>query len=61
MGLRQTVNKATEVVMPIVFGSLSTALGMAPVFWMEAAILAWAGALARRDAVRRSAATLRHP
>ena len=61
MGLRQTVNKATEVVMPIVFGSLSTALGMAPVFWMEAAILAWAGALARRDAVRRSTATLRHP
>lgn len=56
MGLRQTVNKATEVAMPIVFGSLSTALGMPPVFWMEAAILAWAAALARRDAGRRSSA-----
>ena len=54
MGLRQTVNKATEVVMPIIYGSLSTALGMPPVFWMEAAILIWAGMLARRDAVRRS-------
>ncbi|HEX6006458.1 MAG TPA: MFS transporter [Burkholderiales bacterium] len=57
MGLRQTVNKATEVAMPIVFGSLSTALGMPPVFWMEALILAWAGALARRDAAARKAAS----
>jgi MFS family permease len=49
IGLRQTVNKATEVVMPLVFGSLSTAVGMLPVFWMEALILAWAGALMRRE------------
>ena len=49
IGLRQTVNKATEVVMPLIFGSLSTALGMPPVFWMEALILAWAGALMRRE------------
>lgn len=50
IGLRQTVNKATEVVMPLIFGSLSTALGMLPVFWLEALILAWAGALMRREA-----------
>jgi predicted MFS family arabinose efflux permease len=49
IGLRQTVNKATEVVMPLIFGSLSTAVGMPPVFWMEAMILAWAGALMRRE------------
>ena len=62
MGLRQTVNKATEVIMPLIFGSLSTALGMSPVFWMEALILAWAGVLTRRDAVRRSdSAALRQP
>ncbi|MGQ0525829.1 MAG: MFS transporter [Betaproteobacteria bacterium] len=53
VGIRQTVNKATEVLMPIVFGSLSTALGMSPVFWMEALILGWAGVLMRRDARRR--------
>jgi hypothetical protein len=35
---------------------------MSPVFWMEALILAWAGALARRDAVRRSdSAALKQP
>jgi MFS family permease len=62
MGLRQTVNKATEVIMPVIFGSLSTALGMSPVFWMEALILAWAGVLTRRDAVRRSdSAALKQP
>jgi MFS family permease len=49
IGLRQTVNKATEVVMPLIFGSLSTAVGMPPVFWMEALILAWAGVLMRRE------------
>jgi MFS family permease len=54
VGVRQTVNKAAEVVMPIVFGSLSTALGMMPVFWMEAAILGWAAALMRQDAHRKS-------
>ena len=53
VGIRQTVNKATEVLMPIVFGSLSTALGMSPVFWMEALILGWAGMLMRRDAKRK--------
>ena len=39
--------------MPLIFGTLSTALGMPPVFWMEALILGWAGALMRRDAQRR--------
>jgi MFS family permease len=53
IGLRQTVNKATEVVMPLIFGSLSTALGMPPVFWMEALILVWAGALMRKEARRK--------
>jgi sugar phosphate permease len=53
IGLRQTVNKATESIMPIIFGSLSTAVGMLPVFWMEALILAWAGALMRKEAGRK--------
>jgi MFS family permease len=52
MGLRQMVNKATEVVMPLVFGSVGTALGMAPVFWLNAVMLAWGAMLMKKDAAR---------
>ncbi len=50
MGLRQMVNKGTEVLVPFVFGTLSTALGMVPVFWLDAVLLAVAAALMQRDA-----------
>lgn len=50
MGLRQMFNKAIEVLVPLMFGSLSTALGMLPVFWLDALTLAAAGWLMRRDA-----------
>ena len=43
MGLRHTVNKATEGVVPIVFGSISTAFGMLPVFAAVAGLLALGG------------------
>lgn len=49
MGLRQTVNKATEVVMPLLFGAFSTLLGMTPVFWVNALLLATGAALMRRE------------
>jgi MFS family permease len=49
MGLRQTVNKATEVVMPLLFGSFSTLLGMAPVFWVNGLLLAVGAMLMRRE------------
>jgi MFS family permease len=50
MGLRQMVNKGTEVLVPFVFGSLSTAFGMVPVFWLDSVLLAIAAAMMRRDA-----------
>jgi len=50
MGLRQTVNKATEVVVPLVFGLIGTAFGMVPVFWLDAAMLAAGAMLMHRDA-----------
>ncbi len=50
MGLRQMVNKGTEVLVPFVFGSLSAAFGMVPVFWLDAVLLAIAAALMRKDA-----------
>jgi MFS family permease len=52
IGVRQTFNKATEVVMPIIFGTVGTALGIVPVFWGNAFLLAAGGALMRRDAAR---------
>lgn len=52
IGLRQTANKATEVAVPILFGSIGTAFGMVPVFWLDALMLAAGGALMRRDAHR---------
>jgi len=57
MGLRQMVNKGTEVLVPFVFGTLSTAFGMVPVFWLDAVLLAIAAALMGKDA----AAVRRHP
>lgn len=52
MGLRQTVNKATEVVVPVIFGSIGTALGMVPVFWLDAVMLAAGAMLMRKDAAK---------
>jgi MFS family permease len=50
MGLRQTVNKGTEVLVPVIFGTLSTALGMVPVFWLDALMLGIGGWLMHREA-----------
>ena len=61
VGLRQTVNKATEVVVPIIFGSLSAVAGMAPVFWVDALMLAYGGMLMRADADNRKAAPAEPP
>lgn len=54
VGLRQTVNKATEVVVPILFGAVSTAMGMIPVFWIDALMLAYGGMLMRDDAKQKA-------
>jgi hypothetical protein len=43
-------------VVPIIFGSLSAAAGMAPVFWVDALMLAYGGMLMRADADNRKAA-----
>jgi MFS family permease len=53
MGLRQMVNKGTEVLVPFVFGTLSAALGMVPVFWLDGVLLAVAASLMHRDAAER--------
>ncbi|HEX6003975.1 MAG TPA: MFS transporter [Burkholderiales bacterium] len=46
-GLRLTINNVTHIGVPLAAGALGTALGVAPVFWINAAILAASGRLSR--------------
>jgi MFS family permease len=48
LGMRVTINQFIHIVMPIVFGSLGSAFGMAPVFLANALILA-GGAILNRE------------
>jgi MFS family permease len=48
LGLRLTINNFMHIAVPMLFGSLGTALGVAPVFYANAAILAAGGAIATR-------------
>lgn len=50
IGLRQTVNKAIEATIPVVFGFVSTAFGVMPVYWLGALMLAGGGWLMDSDA-----------
>jgi MFS family permease len=56
IGVRQTVNKVAEMVMPIIFGSVGTALGMGPVFCVDALMLAIGGWFMGKDAKAREQA-----
>ena len=39
LGLRLTVNKFTQIMVPMLFGSLGAAFGVYPIFWSSAALL----------------------
>jgi MFS family permease len=47
LGMRITINQFMHVTVPILFGSLGTALGVAPVFYINSLILAGGGWLNR--------------
>jgi MFS family permease len=49
-GLRLTINNITHVSIPVASGALAAALGVAPVFWIAAALLATSGYLVRKAA-----------
>ena len=49
IGIRQTVNKVTELAMPVIFGSLGTVM-IAAAFWLDAGMLAAGAWLIGRDA-----------
>jgi MFS family permease len=48
IGLRMTLNNFTHIVMPLFFGSLGTAFGVAPVFVANAFMLAGGGFISHR-------------
>jgi len=48
LGIRLAVNKFTQISVPILFGSLGSSFGIAPVFWSNAALLLVGGALTAR-------------
>lgn len=60
LGLRLTVNKLTQIVVPLAFGAMGSAFGLLPVFWANGAFLLAGGAisLAERRVAARNAATL---
>ena len=47
LGLRITVNHLSRVIGPVVFGSIGSAFGVFPVFWVTALLLASGGAFTR--------------
>ena len=55
LGMRLTVNKITQIAIPVVFGGLGTLFGLAPVFWANAAFLFAGGALSVRESREPSA------
>lgn len=53
LGMRLVVMHFTQIAVPVLFGSVSAALGVAPVFWGIAALLGGGGWLNRDELVRR--------
>jgi predicted MFS family arabinose efflux permease len=49
LGMRLTVNKITQIAIPLVFGGIGTVFGLAPVFWANAAFLFAGGMLSVKD------------
>jgi hypothetical protein len=47
LGMRVTINQFTHIVVPIVFGTIGSVFGVAPVFAVNALILAGGGWLNR--------------
>jgi predicted MFS family arabinose efflux permease len=49
LGMRVTVNKVTQIAVPLLFGGLGSAFGVPPVFWANAAFLFIGGAISVQD------------
>jgi MFS family permease len=49
LGMRLTVNKITQIAIPVVFGGIGAVFGLTPVFWANAAFLLAGGVLSVKD------------
>jgi len=49
LGMRLTVNKITQISIPLVFGGIGAVFGIAPVFWANAAFLLAGGMVSLKD------------
>jgi MFS family permease len=50
MGMRQTVNKLIQVLLPLIVGTLGSAFGVGPAFWMNSLMLASGAYIMKADA-----------
>jgi len=48
VGVRSAITSASQTLLPLIFGAMGSALGVAAVFWTAATVLASGGAFARR-------------
>ncbi len=57
IGLKMTTNQLTKLVSPIAFGAVASAVGLLPMFWLNALLLGAGGWMARpkKDRVQRTA------
>jgi predicted MFS family arabinose efflux permease len=53
LGMRITVNKLTQIAVPLIFGGIGSAFGVPPVFWANAAFLLIGGVISARDLLQR--------
>jgi MFS family permease len=64
LGLRLTVNKLTQILVPVVFGAMGSAFGLVPVFWANGAFLLAGGVVSlaeRRGAMKGGSAPIAGP
>ncbi len=50
MGMRQTVNKFIQVLLPVIVGTLGSAFGVGPAFWMNSLMLVSGAYIMKADA-----------
>jgi len=55
LGMRLTVNKITQIAIPVAFGGIGALFGLTPVFWANAAFLFASGVLSVRESRESSA------
>jgi predicted MFS family arabinose efflux permease len=64
LGMRLTVNKFTQILVPLVFGAMGSAFGLLPVFWANGAFLFAGGVVSlaeRKGSIKAGAATIAGP